>query len=407
MKCLFDKAERDLFEYFQMLEQTEIINTARILKAFSKYEVAQRHFAPSTGYGYNDTGRETLESIYAEIFQTESALVRPHIASGTHAISLCLFGLAIPGDHILSVTGKPYDTLDQVLGLNGLLTGSLKEMNVDFSYVNLKPDGQVDIKAVIAAIQPNTRILMLQRSCGYEWRPSILPEDMQSIFEYVKKNHSNCITMVDNCYGEFVCDCEPSHLGADICVGSLIKNPGGGLAPTGGYIVGSQEAVNRISYRLTAPGIGKEIGSYAGSYLPFYQGLFLAPHTVTQALKTAALAGAVFEKLQIPTMPASQSKRSDIIQAACLQKKEKLITFCRNIQQNSPVDSMVCPEPWDMPGYSCDIIMASGSFIAGSSLELSADAPLKEPYNLFIQGGLTYAHGKLALMSAMESIMAL
>ena len=295
IEALIARAEAGLTEQFARLDAIEEKGTRRVLKLYQEHEVSYRHFAPTTGYGYDDIGRDTLERIFAELFGTEAAIVRPQIASGTHALSLCLFGLTLPGDHILSATGRPYDTLEQIIGIGeDTPVGSLKEMGVSYSEVPLTADGEIDLQAVEAGIRPNTRLVIAQRSRGYDWRPSLMPEKFEPLARMLHEKHPGIRLMVDNCYGEFVCEKEPTHYGADVCVGSLIKNPGGGLAPTGGYIAGTREAVTRIAYRLTAPGIGQEVGSYAASYQPFYQGLFMAPHTVNQAVKTACLAARVF-----------------------------------------------------------------------------------------------------------------
>ena len=396
-------AEAALKEQFARIDAIEEHGTRRVLKAFQDHMVAYRHFAPTTGYGYDDVGRDTLEKVFADLFGTQAAMVRPQIASGTHAISLCLFGLTLPGDHILSATGTPYDTLESIIGWGEgeAPVGSLKEMGVSYSKVDLK-DGRIDVDAVDAAITPQTRLVIAQRSRGYDWRPSLMPEDFAELAEMIHTKHPGVRLMVDNCYGEFVCEKEPTHYGADVCVGSLIKNPGGGLAPTGGYVVGTQDAIDRISYRLTAPGIGLEVGSYAASYQPFYQGLFMAPHTVAQAIKTACLAARVFEDLGMLTTPASNERRADIIQAIQMCTPERLIAFCQGIQMASPIDSMAMPEPWDMPGYADPVIMAAGTFVSGASVELSADAPMREPFTAYMQGGLTYAHGRIAIAQALQ-----
>ena len=400
-------AEAQLREVFGRIDRNEEVCTQRVLAAFQKQQVAYRHFAPTTGYGYDDVGRDTLERIFADLFGTEAAIVRPQIASGTHAISLCLFGLTLPGDEILSATGMPYDTLEGIIGWDEKQTpvGSLKEMGVSYRQVELTAQGEIDVDAVERAITPKTRLVIAQRSRGYAWRPSLMPEAFQSLADMLHTRHPGVRLMVDNCYGEFVCEREPSHYGADVCVGSLIKNPGGGLAPTGGYIVGRADAIERISYRLTAPGIGLEVGSYAASYQPFYQGLFMAPHTVAQALKTACLAAQVFEDLGMVTTPPAASKRADIIQAIQMKTPERLVAFCQGIQMASPIDSMALPEPWDMPGYQDQVVMAAGTFVSGASIELSADAPMREPYTAYLQGGLTYAHGRIALGQALQRMV--
>lgn len=400
------QAEASLKEAFDHIDRMEECGTRRVLAAFQEHQVAYRHFAPTTGYGYDDVGRDNLERIFADLFGTEAAIVRPQIVSGTHAISLCLFGMTLPGDHILSATGTPYDTLEDIIGWNPEKTpvGSLKEMGVSYSQVEMK-DGKIDVEAVDRAITPKTKLVIAQRSRGYAWRPSLMPEDFADLAAMLHEKHPGVKLMVDNCYGEFVCEKEPSHYGVDVCVGSLIKNPGGGLAPTGGYIVGDTESVTRIAYRLTAPGIGLEVGSYAASYQPFYQGLFMAPHTVAQAIKTACLAARVFEDLGMVTTPPSNEKRADIIQAIQMRTPERLVAFCQGIQMASPIDSMALPEPWDMPGYTDQVVMAAGTFVAGASVELSADAPMREPYTAYMQGGLTYTHGRIALAKALERMV--
>ena len=399
-------AEAALKEQFARIDAIEEHGTRRILKAYQDHMIAYRHFAPTTGYGYDDVGRDTLEKVFADLFGTQAAIVRPQIVSGTHAISLCLFGLTLPGDHILSATGTPYDTLEGIIGWGEgeAPVGSLKEMGVSYSKVELK-NGKIDIAAVDAAITPKTKLVIAQRSRGYDWRPSLMPEDFAELADMIHTKHPGVRLMVDNCYGEFVCEKEPTHYGADVCVGSLIKNPGGGIAPTGGYVVGTQDAIERISYRLTAPGIGLEVGSYAASYQPFYQGLFMAPHTVAQAIKTACLAARVFEDLGMLTTPASTEPRADIIQAIQMRTPERLVAFCQGIQLASPIDSMALPEPWEMPGYNDQVIMAAGTFVSGASVELSADAPMREPFTAYMQGGLTYAHGRIAIAKALERMV--
>ena len=401
------QAESKLKDVFACIDRNEEACTRSVLAAFQKQQVAYRHFSPTTGYGYDDVGRDTLERIFADLFGTEAAIVRPQIASGTHAISLCLFGLTLPGDEILSATGMPYDTLEGIIGWNEKQTpvGSLKEMGVTYRQVELTDQGTIDVDAVERALTPKTRLVIAQRSRGYAWRPSLMPEAFGALADMLHTRHPGVRLMVDNCYGEFVCDREPSHYGADICVGSLIKNPGGGLAPTGGYIVGRADAIERISYRLTAPGIGLEVGSYAASYQPFYQGLFMAPHTVAQALKTACLAAQVFEDLGMVTTPSATSPRADIIQAIQMKTPERLVAFCQGIQMASPIDSMALPEPWDMPGYQDQVVMAAGTFVSGASIELSADAPMREPFTAYLQGGLTYAHGRIALGQALQRMV--
>ena len=399
------KAEEELKDSFAQIDRVEMIRTKQVLDVFRAENVSYRHFAPSTGYGYDDIGRDTLERIYAGIFHTEAALMRPHVASGTAALSLTLFGLTKPGEKIVSATGMPYDTLLGVIGTgNCNQPGSLKEMGVEFESVELK-NGRIDVQSVENAITDHTTLVIAQRSRGYAWRPSLFPEAFEELADMIHSRHPGVTLMVDNGYGEFVCKDEPTDHGADICVGSLIKNPGGGIAPTGGYIVGSLEKVERIAGRLTAPGLGRELGSYAASYRPFYQGLFMAPHTVAQALKTALLASRLFDNLGFETSPSSTETRADIIQAIKMQTPERLVAFCQGIQTASPVDSMAMPEPWDMPGYDDQVVMAAGTFVAGASIELSADGPIRPPYTAFMQGGLTYSHGRIALSEALRRMM--
>lgn len=396
------QAEEALRERFAEVDRNEEARTRQVLDAFRKYGVSYRHFSPSTGYGYDDIGRDTLEKVYAEIFHTEAALMRPHVASGTAALALTLSGLTRPGERILSATGMPYDTLLGVIGIgDNPPPGSLKEMGVGFDGVELK-DGKIDADAVEAALTEKTTLVIAQRSRGYAWRPSLFPEAFAELAERLHARHPGVLLMVDNCYGEFVCADEPTDYGADVCVGSLIKNPGGGIAPTGGYVAGSLAAVERVASRLTAPGLGRELGSYAASYRPFYQGLFMAPHTVAQALKTALLAARLSEDMGLATTPSSSEKRADIIQAIRMEKPERLVAFCQGLQSASPVDSMALPEPWDMPGYEDQVVMAAGTFVAGASIELSADGPMRPPYTAYMQGGLTYAHGRIALAEALR-----
>ena len=399
------QAELACGEVFAAIDRRETHNTRRVLAAFHKARVAGRHFAGSNGYGYDDIGRDTLESILADIFQAEAAIMRPQIASGTHALSLCLFGLLLPGDELLSACGAPYDTMAGVIGLDGPAPGSLAEMGVSFAKVEPGRDGGIDVAQVLAAIRPRTKVIMVQRSRGYAWRKALMPMDMAPLFKAVRAVRPDIYLFVDNCYGAFVTQDEPTNYGADAAAGSLIKNMGGGLAPTGGYIAGTKRAVDRIASRLTAPGIGLEVGSYDAGYRLFYQGLFMAPHTVAQALKTAVLAARIFESLGMTSSPGFSEPRADIIQAIRMGSPEKLIAFCRGIQAASPVDSFVVPEPWAMPGYSDQVIMAAGTFVAGASVELSCDAPLRPPYTAYLQGALTYAHGKIALRMALEQLL--
>lgn len=397
------KAEARCQEAFRRMEAIEYHNTEKVLDVMRTHQVSPRHFAPTTGYGYDDVGRDTLEAIYADLFHTEAAIVRPQIVSGTHTLSLAMFGVLRPGDELLYASGAPYDSLEEVIGLRGDGACSLKEMNVSYGQVEMK-EGKLDLPAIRAAMKPTTRMVAVQRSRGYSTRPSLMPEDVEPLARMLHEEFPNACLMVDNCYGEFVCEKEPSDYGADLCAGSLIKNPGGGLAPTGGYIVGREDLIRRISFRLTAPGIGREEGSYAASYRPYYQGLFMAPHTAVQAVKTSILAAAVFEELGMRSSPAPDARRTDIIQALEFGTPERMVAFCQAIQAASPIDSMAEPEPWDMPGYADPVIMAAGAFVSGASIELSADGPMRAPYAVYLQGGLTYAHGRIALCRALEAM---
>ena len=402
-RALIEKAELRCQDAFRRMEEIEYHNTEKVLDVMRRHAVSPRHFAPTTGYGYDDVGRGTLEAIYADLFHTQAAIVRPQIVSGTHTLSLAMFGVLRPGDELLYASGAPYDSLEEVIGLRGDGACSLKEMNVSYAQVEMK-DGKLDLAAIRTAMKPNTRMVAVQRSRGYSTRPSLMPEDVEPLARMLHEEFPNACLMVDNCYGEFVCEKEPSEYGADLCVGSLIKNPGGGLAPTGGYIVGREDLIRRISFRLTAPGIGREEGSYAASYRPYYQGLFMAPHTAVQAVKTSILAAAVFEELGMRSSPTPDARRTDIIQALEFGTPERMVAFCQAIQAASPIDSMAEPEPWDMPGYADPVIMAAGAFVSGASIELSADGPMRAPYAVYLQGGLTYAHGRIALCRALEAM---
>ena len=403
---LIAQAESGLTAQFARIDRMEEIGTRRVLDAFREHQVAYRHFAPTTGYGYDDVGRDTLEKIFAELFGTQAAIVRPQIASGTHAISLCLFGLVLPGDDIVSATGMPYDTLQDIIGWGegDAPVGSLREMGVSFHSVALR-DGKIDLDAVENAITPKTKLVIAQRSRGYDWRPSLMPEEFAPLAKMLHEKHPGVRLMVDNCYGEFVCEKEPSHYGADVCVGSLIKNPGGGVAPTGGYIAGKRELVEQCAYRLTSPGTGREIGATLGVNRELFMGAFHAPHVTGEALKTAVFTAALFETLGYEVTPRPLEKRADIIQAVRLGDEASLIAFCQGVQTGAPVDSFVVPEPWDMPGYDNQVIMAAGAFTLGASIELSADAPLREPYAAWMQGGLNFHSGKLGAMLAAQSML--
>ena len=399
-------AEENLIPVFARIEATEYSNQAKVLHALQREKIALHHFTPTTGYGYDDIGRDTLDRVFAYALDAEDALVRPQFTSGTHAIFTALAGLLEPGDCMLSATGRPYDTLEKAIGISGDAYGSLRRMGISYKEVPLTETGCINVEAVVSTLlQTQASVVYFQRSRGYSWRNALLPEtDLATAFDAVRKAKPDCIIVVDNCYGEFTRTSEPAAFGADVEIGSLIKNPGGGIAPTGGYIVGTHACIERIAERLTVPGMGREVGSYAGSYAPFYQGLFLAPHITAQSLKTAALFARAFEACGMETLPSSDAERSDIVQSLRFSTAEALIAFCRSIQAASPVDSFVVPEPWDMPGYTSQVIMAAGAFVQGSSIELSADAPIKKPYTAYVQGGLTYAHGRLGVMLALDAL---
>ena len=399
---LIARAEADCAQVFRRIDETEVVNTRKVIAAFQKHRVSGRHFAPTTGYGYDDIGRDTLGELLADVLGAECALVRPQIASGTHALALCLYGVLRPGDVMLSGAGKPYDTMEEVIGIAGESDcGSLKDFGVSYREVSLK-DGRMDIEGIIAALTPDVKLVLLQRSRGYDWRPSLSVEELNAAIDAIHAKQPDTCVMVDNCYGEFT-NCEEPH--ADLMAGSLIKNPGGGIAPTGGYIAGKKRFVDLVSYRLTSPGIGAEVGSYAGSYQPFYQGLFQAPHTVAQAVKSAVLASRVFELLGFDVNPGYNDPRNDIIEAIRFGDDQKLIRFIQAIQFCSPVDAEAVPEPWAMPGYQDPVIMAAGTFVSGASVELSADAPVREPYIAYLQGALTYAHGRIAVAGAVQLLL--
>ncbi len=405
---LVNEAERDCQACFERLDRIERRNTRRVLESFQRHRVSARHFAPTTGYGYDDIGRDTLSVIMAEMLGCEAALVRPQIASGTHALALCLFGVLRPGDTLLAASGRPYDTLEEVIGLTGAPgAGSLKDYGVKYRQIDVTADGQLDLDAIGKALREDAsiRLVELQRSRGYAWRPSLSIAQMREASALIHEIRPDAVVMADNCYGEFSDEIEPGHVGVDLMAGSMIKNPGGGLAPTGGYVAGRKDLIDLVAYRLTSPGIGAEVGSYAGSYQPFYQGLFEAPHVVTQAVKTAILAARAFEKLGFSVNPRFDEPRSDIIQAIRFRTADELIAFIQGIQLNSPVDSEAIPEPWAMPGYQDPVIMAAGTFVAGASIELSADAPVRAPYTAYMQGALTYAHGRCGLEGTLEYML--
>ena len=390
-----------LKERFEKIDKVAEYNQLRVLDAFRKNHVSEACMLGTTGYGYSDIGRDTLEKVYADIFKTEDALVRPQITCGTHALALALMSNLRPGDELLSPVGKPYDTLEEVIGIRES-KGSLKEYGVTYSQVDLLEDGSFDFEGIKKAINDKTKLVTIQRSKGYQTRPTLSVAKIGELIAFIKGIKPDLKVMVDNCYGEFVETIEPSFVGADMVVGSLIKNIGGGLAPIGGYIAGSKECVENAAYRLTSPGLGKEVGASLGILRDFYQGLFLAPTVTASALKTAIFAANVYEKLGFSVIPNSTESRHDIIQAITLGSKERLIAFCQGIQSSSPVDSFVNVEPWDMPGYDSEVIMAAGAFISGSSIELSADGPIKEPYNVYFQGGLTFEHARFGILNSLQ-----
>lgn len=398
------KIEEKLKARFEEIDKNAEFNQMKVIKAMQENRVSDIHFAATTGYGYNDLGRDTLEAVYASVFHTESALVRPNLISGTHALSIALSGNLRPGDELLSPAGKPYDTLEEVIGIRES-TGSLKEYGVVYRQVDLLPDGTFDYKSIEKAINEKTRLVTIQRSKGYDTRPTFSVSQIGELIAFIKKIKPEVICMVDNCYGEFVERIEPSDVGADMIVGSLIKNPGGGLAPIGGYIAGRTDCIDRASYRLTAPGLGKEVGASLGLNQSFYQGLFLSPTVVAGALKGAVFAANVYESLGFPVVPDGSQSRHDIIQAVTFGNPEGVIAFCQGIQAAAPVDSFVTPEPWDMPGYDAPVIMAAGAFVQGSSIELSADAPIKPPYAVYFQGGLTWYHAKLGILMSLQKLL--
>lgn len=395
--------EEGLKERFESIDETAEYNQMKVLKAFRKNQVSEAHLGTSTGYGYNDIGRDTLEQVYADVFHTESALVRAQITCGTHALTVALAGNLRPGDEIFSPVGLPYDTLQGVIGIRKE-RGSLAEYGISYAQAELKPDGGFDYDAIRSGINGRTRLVTIQRSKGYASRPTLSVEAIGELISFVKEIKPDVICMVDNCYGEFVETAEPSDVGADLVVGSLIKNPGGGLAPIGGYICGKKEYVDNAAYRLTAPGLGRELGASLGVNPAFYQGLFLAPTVTAAALKGAIFAAGLYEELGFKVIPDGTEERYDIIQAVELGKAEYLEAFCRGIQYAAPIDSHVTPEPWDMPGYDSKVIMAAGTFVSGASIELSADGPLREPYTAFFQGGLTYAHARLGIMMSLQKL---
>ena len=402
--CLGEKILAGLEARFKEIDKTAEYNQMKVISAMQKNRVDATCFAESTGYGYDDMGRDTLERVYADCFNTEDALVRPQITCGTHALALALSANLRPGDELLSPAGKPYDTLEGVIGIRSS-PGSLAEYGVTYRQVDLLPDDSFDFENIRKAINNKTKLVTIQRSKGYQTRETFSVEKIASLIKFVKEIKPDVICMVDNCYGEFVEKIEPSDFGADMIVGSLIKNLGGGLAPSGGYICGTKKCIENCGYRLTAPGLGKEVGTNMGMMRQFYQGLFMAPTVVSGALKGAIFAANIYEKLGFRCVPNATESRHDIIQAVELKTPENVIAFCKGIQAAAPVDSYVTPVPGDMPGYDSQVIMAAGAFVQGSSIELSADAPLREPYAVYFQGGITYAHAKLGILKSVQSMI--
>ena len=401
--ALGEEVQAQLKDRFLSFDRTAEYNQLKILRAMQKNRVSAECFSGSTGYGYDDHGRDTLEKVYADTFHTRAALVRPQITCGTHALAIALAGNLRPGDELLCPAGKPYDTLEEVIGIRPS-AGSLAEYGVTYRQVDLLPDGSFDYEGIRSAINPSTRLVEIQRSKGYQTRPSVGVKEIGELIAFIKGIRPDIICMVDNCYGEFVETIEPGDVGADMTVGSLIKNPGGGLAPAGGYIAGSQECIDRAAARMTCPGLGAEVGATFGVNRSFYQGFFMAPMVTKSALKGAVFAANLYERLGFSVIPDGREERHDIIQAVTLGSREKLVAFCKGIQAAAPVDSFVDPEPWDMPGYDSQVIMAAGAFIQGSSIELSADGPCREPYAVYFQGGLTWEHAKLGILMSLQKL---
>lgn len=405
LQRLVREVEQQIADIHKSIDERIESNQFRVLQSYQKHRVSDSHFIPSTGYGYDDIGRDTLELVYADVFGGDAGLVRPQIISGTHAISIALFGVLRPGDELLYITGKPYDTLEEIVGIRGNGVGSLKEFGISYDSVSLTDEGWIDWDSVAKKIKSNTKMIGIQRSKGYATRPSFTVAEIKEMITFVKEIKQDVVVFVDNCYGEFVEELEPCHVGADLMAGSLIKNPGGGIAKTGGYIVGKKQWVEACSYRMTSPGIGAEAGASLYSLQEMYQGFFLAPHVVGQALKGAVFTAAFLEKLGMNSSPKWNSTRTDLIQAVQFDAKDKMIAFCQAIQFASPINSHVTAYPAYMPGYEDDVIMAAGTFIQGASIELTADGPIRPPYVAYVQGGLTFAHVKIAVCLAIDSLI--
>lgn len=398
------KAEEQVAHIFTDLDDIMAFNQYKVLDVFQKCRISDKHFAWNTGYGYDDQGRDALEAVYAMLFKTDAALVRPIIVNGTHALTLTLTGILRPGDELIYCTGAPYDTLEEVIGIRGEGKGSLAEFGVTYKQVELKTDGTIDFEALKKAITPQTKIMTVQRATGYGWRKAITIDEIEEWATFVKSINPNIVCMVDNCYGEFLDIKEPTEVGADVVAGSLIKNPGGGLALTGGYIAGRADLIKKISYRMTSPGIGGECGLTFGQTRTMFQGLFIAPKTVNGAVKGAILCAKVFENYGYEVCPKPEEQRSDIIEAVKLENPQAVVAFCEGIQAAAPIDSYVKPIPWQMPGYEDEVVMAAGAFVQGSSIELSADAPIRPPYIVYFQGGLTYEHSKFGVIKAVQAL---
>ena len=402
---LTEAAEKETAEDFKVLDDIMTYNQYKILDAFQKNRLSDMHFGWNTGYGYDDAGRDAIEKVYADIFHTDKALVRPTIVNGTHALAITLLGILRPGDELIYCTGGPYDTLEEVIGIRGEGNGSLKDYGISYKQVELLPEGSIDLNGIAEAITDKTRMVTVQRATGYGWRKAITIDEIARWAEFVENLNPDIIKMTDNCYGEFLDIKEPTDVGVDVIAGSLIKNPGGGLALTGGYVCGRADLIDKIQYRMTCPGIGGECGLTFGQTRAMFQGLFQAPKVVNGAVKGAILCGKAYEKLGFEVCPKPEDKRSDIIQAVRLKTPEAVEAFCQAIQAAAPVDSHVSPIPWDMPGYESQVIMAAGAFVQGSSIELSADAPMREPYNVYFQGGLTYEHSKFGVIKSLDTLL--
>jgi cystathionine beta-lyase family protein involved in aluminum resistance len=405
LQPIVKEVEKQIAEVHKEIDERIETNQFRVLQSYQKHKVSDSHFIPTTGYGYDDNGRDTLELIYADVFGGESGLVRTQIISGTHAISIALFGVLRPGDELLYITGKPYDTLEEIVGIRGNGVGSLKEFGISYDSVSLKDDGKMDWIEVSKKINSNTKMIGIQRSKGYATRPSFTIAEIKEMISFVKEIKNDVVVFVDNCYGEFVEELEPCHVGADLMAGSLIKNPGGGIAKTGGYIVGKKEWVEACSYRMTSPGIGAEAGASLYSLQDMYQGFFLAPHVVGQAVKGAVFTAALLEKLGMNSYPKWDANRTDLIQSVQFDDRDKMVAFCQAIQFASPINSHVTPYPSYMPGYEDDVIMAAGTFVQGASIELTADGPTRPPFVAYVQGGLTYSHVKIAVCLAIDRLI--